>query len=158
MSPLQDALGWILTLLVLSLPGLFAAVLWTPFLLVRRLRALLVALPPRGSLLTTYVGLALTASLPYIVGLAMIVTALPAEGAAWSNAIFTLTLLVGAVYTLLAPTVAVVGLPRTGVEWDPSDSPLATWFLLALGGLWYAFTFAVPMVALAVVFAWPGGY
>ncbi|MFO7927487.1 MAG: hypothetical protein ACQET5_06785 [Halobacteriota archaeon] len=158
MSPLQDVFGWVLTLLVLSLPGLLAAVLWTPLLLSCRVRTLVVALPPRGSLLPTYVGIALTASVPYVLGLAVIVTVLPSEGAAWSNAIFTLVLAVGVVYTLFVPTAAVVGLPRLDVAWDPSDSPVASWLLLAVGGFWYAFTFAVPLFALAVLFAWPGGY
>lgn len=158
MSLLQTVLGWLFAALVLATPGAIAAICWTPFLASRRVRALFVALPPRGSLLSTYVVVALLASLPYVLGVGAIIALLPSEGAAWSNAILTLIQYVGVAYVLLAPTAAVVGLPRIGVSWDPSGRRVTAWLLLALGGLWYALTFAVPLFALAMIFAWPGGY
>lgn len=158
MSLLQNVFGWLFVALVLITPGAIAAIFWTPFLASRRVRALFVALPPRGSLLSTYLVVTLLASLPYVLGLAVIIVVLPSDGADWSNAILTLIQYVGVAYVFLAPTAAVVGLPRLGVTWDPSGSRVTSWLLLALGGLWYALTFAVPLFALAMIFVWPGGY
>jgi hypothetical protein len=158
MSLLQDIFGWLFTLLLLTIPGVIAAVLWAPFLVSRRVRSLFVALPPRGSLGPTYVGVLLLASLPYVLGSVAVIAIVPSEGAALSNAILTLVQYLGVAYVFLVPTVAVLGLPRLGVAWDPPGSHIASWFLLAFGGLWYTLTFAVPMSLLAVLLASPGGY
>jgi hypothetical protein len=155
---LQDIFGWLLALLLLAVPGVIAAILWAPFLVSRRVRSLFVTLPPRGSLISTYVGVILLASLPYVLGLLAVIAIVPSEEAALSNAILTLVQYLGVAYVFLVPTAAVFGLPRIGITWDPSGSRVTSWLLLALGGFWYSLTFAVPMFLLAVLLVLPGGY
>ena len=158
MSFLQGIVGWLSLAAALLAPGAIAGAVWTPFLASRRIRSLFVALPPRGSLAPTYVAAAVLASLPYVLGLGAIIATVPSSGAQWSNAIFTLVIFAGVAYTVLVPTVAVVVLPRLGVRWDGAERRVTSWLLLALGGFWYALTFAVPLIFLAFVFALPGGY
>lgn len=154
----REALGWLMLALVLLLPGMIATLLWAPFLLAGRIRALFEALPPRGSLVPSYVAIGLGASLPYVLGVLGIMLALPSEGAAWSNAILTLIQWVSVVYLLILPGVAILGLPAVGIDWDPTGYGATSWALLAVGTLWYALLFAIPLFVLAVLFAWPGGY
>lgn len=158
MSLLQDIFGWLFVLFLFILPSVIAAILWAPFLVSRRVRSLFVALPPRGSLVSTYVVVIVLASLPYVLGLIAVIAIVPSEGAALSNAILTLVQYLGVAYVFFVPTVVVLGLPRIGIAWDPPGSPITSWLLFAFGGLWYTLTFAVPMFLLAVLLAWPGGY
>ncbi|GAB7009173.1 hypothetical protein [Halorubrum trueperi] len=152
------AVGWLLTLLLFASPGLVAAVLWSPFLLASRFRALFVTLPPAGRLVPSYVAVALALSVPYVAGLLLTVGLVDSAGPGWSNGLIETALAGGVLVTLVAPAVAVLGLPRAGVDWDPTGYGASTWALLVAAGLWYATMAAVPLFALAVVFALPGGY
>ncbi|EMA59238.1 hypothetical protein [Halorubrum lipolyticum] len=157
-SAAGEATGWLVTVALFALPGVVAAALWAPFLIAARFRALFVALPPAGRLLTSYVGVALALSVPYLAGVLLTVGLVDSAGAAWSNALVETALVGGALTTVVAPAVAVLALPRLGVDWDPTGYGASTWALLVAAGLWYAVVAAVPLFALAVVFGLPGGY
>ena len=152
------AVGWLWTLGLALFPGVAAAGLCAPFLAAERLRALFRALPPRGRLLPSYLGVSVGLSVPYLAGVVLTVARAAEAGPAWSSG-FLLTALLGAVLVaFVAPVVAVVGLPRLGLDWDPTGYGPSTWLLLGGAGLWYAAVAAVPLVALAVGMALPGGY
>ncbi|WP_241964452.1 hypothetical protein [Halorubrum sp. 48-1-W] len=157
-SLVGSAVGWLWTLVLFAVPGLVAAVLWTPFLAVARFRALIRALPPRGRVGPSYVGVALALSVPYLAGVLLTVALVDSAGPGWSNGFFTTALVASGVVALGGPVVAAVGLPRLGVDWDPTGYGVSTWALLVAAGLWYAVVATVPLLALAVVLALPGGY
>jgi hypothetical protein len=154
----DTAVGWLWTLALLALPGAVAAVLWAPFLISARLRALFVALPPASRLLPSYVGVALALSIPYLVGVLLTVGLVDSAGPGWSEGFLDTALFGGVLVGLVAPALAAAGLPRLGVDWDPTGYGATTWLLLVAAGLWYAIVAAVPLVALAVGMALPGGY
>ena len=157
-APLDSLIGWLWTLGLFLFPGLAAAGLCAPVLAASRLRALFRALPPAGRVLPSYLGVSVILSVPYVLGVALTVALAAEAGPAWSEG-FRLTALLGAVLVVLvAPVVAVAGLPRVGVDWDPTGYGYSTWLLLVAAGLWYAVVAAVPLVALAVGMALPGGY
>ena len=153
-----SAVGWLWTLVLFALPGAVAAVCWTPFLLSARFRALIEALPPRGRLAPSYVGVALGLSVPYLVGVVLTVWLVDSAGPGWSEGFLNTALFGGVLVGFVAPTVAAAGLPRLGVDWDPTGYGVSTWAVLVAAGLWYAVVAAVPLVALAVGMALPGGY
>ncbi|TKX84947.1 hypothetical protein EXE43_16175 [Halorubrum sp. SS5] len=150
--------GWLWTVALFLFPGIVAAGLCAPFLAAERLRALFRALPPTGGLLPSYLGVSVGLSVPYLVGVAVTVTRAAEAGPAWSSG-FLLTALIGTVLVgIVAPAVAALGLPRLGADWDPTGYGVSTYLLLGGAGLWYAAVAAVPLVALAVGMALPGGY
>ncbi|KOX98220.1 MULTISPECIES: hypothetical protein [Halorubrum] len=150
--------GWLWTVALFLFPGIVAAGLCAPFLAAERLRALFRALPPTGRLLPSYLGVSVGLSVPYLAGVVLTVARAAEAGPAWSSG-FLLTALLGAVAVgLVAPAVAVFGLPRLGLNWDPTGYGVSTYLLLGGAGLWYAAVAAVPLVALAVGMALPGGY
>ena len=152
------AVGWLWTVALVLFPGIVAAGLCAPFLATTRLRALFDALPPSGRVLPSYLGVSVGLSVPYIAGVVFTVARAAEAGPAWSSG-FLLTALFGAVLVgFVAPAVAALGLPRLGVDWDPTGYGYSTWLLLVGAGLWYALVAAVPLVALAVGMALPGGY
>lgn len=157
-AAVDTAIGWLWTLALFALPGLVAAVCWTPFLLSARLRALFVALPPAGRLIPSYVGVALALSVPYLVGVVLTVRLVDSAGPGWSEGFLDTALFGGILVGLVAPAVAGAGLPRLGVDWDPAGYGASTWLLLVAAGVWYAVVAAVPLAALAVGMALPGGY
>ena len=154
----DTAVGWLWTVGLVLFPGLVAAGLCAPFLAAERLRALFRALPPKGRVLPSFLGVSVGLSIPYLVGVVLTVARAAEAGPAWSSG-FLLTALLGAVLVaFVAPAVAVVGLPRLGLDWDSTGYGISTWLLLGGAGLWYALVAAVPLVALAVGMALPGGY
>lgn len=153
-----SAVGWLWTLALLVLPGLVAAGLCAPFLAASRLRALFEALPPAGRVLPSYLAVAIGLSVPYVAGVGLTVARAGEAGPAWSSGFLSTALLGGVLVGLVAPATAVAGLPRFGVDWDPTGYGPSTWLLLGAAGLWYAVVAAVPLAALAVGMALPGGY
>lgn len=154
----ETAIGWLWTLALFALPGAVAAVCWAPFLLSARFRALFVALPPAGRLVPSYVGVSLALSVPYLVGVVLTVWLVDSAGPGWSEGFLDTALFGGVAVGLVAPAVAAAGLPRLGVDWDPTGYGASTWAVLVAAGLWYAVVAAVPLVALAIGMALPGGY
>jgi len=154
----DTAVGWLWTLALFALPGAIAAVCWTPFLLSARFRALFVALPPAGRPVLSYVGVALALSVPYLVGVVLTVWLVDSAGPGWSEGFLDTAVFGGVLVGFVAPAVAAAGLPRLGVDWDPTGYGASTWALLVAAGLWYAVVAAVPLVALAIGMALPGGY
>jgi hypothetical protein len=152
------AVGGLWTVALLVLPGLVAGVLCAPFLAAERLRALFRALPPTGRLLPSYLAASVGLSVPYLTGVVLTVARAAEAGPAWSSGFLLTALIGGALVALVAPAVAILGLPRLGIDWDPTGYGPSTWILLVGAGLWYALVAAVPLVALAVGMALPGGY
>ena len=157
-SVVGEATGWLFTLALFLLPGLVAAGLCAPFLAAERLRALFRALPPTGRLLTSYVGVCLALSVPYLAGVALTVALADSAGPAWGEGFLDTALFGGVIVGFVAPATAAAGLPRLGVDWDPTGYGPSTWVLLVAAGLWYAVVAAVPLVALAIGMSLPGGY
>ncbi len=162
MIPLQSigtrAVGWVAVVVALLVPGVVATVLWAPFLAVNRIRSLFATLPPTGKLSPTYVAVAIGASVPYVAGFLAVLAVVDPAGVAWSNAFLTVTLFVSVLYVVGLPVVCILGLPRIGFDWDPTGYGWSTWALLVVGSAWYATLFAVPLVAVSLVLALPGGY
>lgn len=166
MVPLQSLSAQIAGLLglvaALLVPGAIATVCWTPFLLAGRLRSLFESLPPTESLVPSYVLAGLGGSLPFVAGLlAVFATGAsndPQAGAQLSNSLIDVAVVGTVGYAAGLPVAATLGLPRAGIDWDPTGYGVSTWLLLAAGGLWYALVFAVPLLLLGIVFALPGGY
>ncbi|ELZ45938.1 hypothetical protein C463_05890 [Halorubrum californiense DSM 19288] len=154
----DSLVGLLWTVGLLIFPGLVAAGLCAPFLASTRLRALFSALPPAGRVLPSYLAVAVGLSVPYLVGVVLTVARAAEAGPAWSSGFLLTALLGGVLVGLVGPAVAALGLPRVGVDWDPTGYGVGTWLLLGGAGLWYAFVAAVPLVALAVGMALPGGY
>jgi len=155
---LDSVVGWLWTLALFLFPGLVAAGLCAPFFAAERLRALFRALPPAGRLLTSYVGVSVGLSVPYLAGLLLTVGLVDSAGPGWSEGFLDTALFGGVLVGFVAPALAALGLPRLGVDWDPTGYGPGTWGLLLAAGLWYALVAAVPLVALAIGMALPGGY
>jgi hypothetical protein len=145
-------------LLILLLgPGLFVTVLWSPILLVGRFRSLFRRVPPTGSVGISYVVVAVGLSMPFLLGTAAVFATTSVEGAELSNALLTMAFLLTIVYVIAVPTLAGVGLPRLGVDWDPTGYGLGTWLLLVVATLWYVAMFVLPLALFALVLALPTG-
>lgn len=157
-SFVDQAIGWLSFAAFLLVPGAVATVLWLPFLAAKRIRALFADLPPSGRLVPTYVLVGIGASLPYVVGFLAVIAFVDSSGVAWSNATIELTLILSLLYAAGLPAFCVLGLPRIGFDWDPTGYGWSTWALLVAGGVWYAALFAVPLLAVSLVMALPGGY
>ena len=115
-------------------------------------------MPPAGRLVPSYVGVALALSVSYLAGLLLTVGLVDSAGPGWSEGFLDTALFGGVAVGLVAPALAVLGLPRLGVDWDPTGYGPGTWALLVAAGVWYAVVAAVPLVALAIGVALPGGY
>jgi len=153
----DSVVGWLWTLALFLFPGLVAAGLCAPFLAAERLRELF-ARSPNGRLLTSYVGVSIARSVPYLTGVVLTVTLAGEAGPAWSEGFLVTALFGGIGVGLVAPAVAVIGLPRLGTDWDPTgygpgrgEPPRRRTGVRARRR-------AVPLVALAIGMALPGGY
>lgn len=160
MVPLQAAgeraLSGGAILLALLAPGVAAAVLWSPFLAARRLRALFRALPPLRSLAPNYLLLAVGGSLPYVLGtVAAVARNREGGGAAMSKGVLQVLVSVSLVYLVGVPLLAGWLLPEAGLDWDSAGYDAVTWALLILGTAWYVVLFAAPLFFLVFVFALP---
>ena len=143
------------TLTLVVSPGLVGAVLWSPILLVGRLRSLFSRLPPRGSTAGSYLLVAVGLSLPFVIGTGVVLATRSTEGAAFSNTLLGMVFGLAIAYVIALPLIAGVGLPRLGLDWDPTDYGVGTWLLLVGAALWYATVFVVPLALFAIVLALP---
>lgn len=159
MVPLSVRIGELASLALLLaaafLPGLVAALCWSPFLLSDRLRALFRRLPPGGRAGSTYLLLAVGGGLPYVVVGVWALSRGAAGDAAAANALLDVLVTVSLAYVLLAPVLAGVVLPGLGCDWDPTDYGAGTWALLVAGSCWYAVLLSAPLFLVAVVVAFP---
>lgn len=152
----QEIGGWGFTLALLFGPGLVAALLWSPFLLSDRVRALYRSLPPARSTGLSYLIVTVGLSVPFLAGTTWAITSTAeASGGAMANALLTVLFTVSATYVIGIPVATIEGLPRVGIDWDPTGYEAATWLLLIAGAAWYAALFAVPLFLIALVLALP---
>jgi len=145
------------TLALVFGPGIVAAVLWSPILLSSRIRSLFDRLPPARSTIVSYLVVGIGLSIPFIVGTGVVFLTTSTEGAAFSNALLNMVFVLTLAYVVVLPVTAVVGLPRTCLDWDPTNYGLGTWLLLVGMVLWYAAVFAIPLAFFAFILALPTG-
>ena len=145
------------TLALVFGPGVVGAALWSPILLSSRFRSLFGRLPPAGSLIGSYLLVAVGLSIPFVIGTGIVVTTTSADGAALSNALLDLVFGLAIAYVVVLPLVVGAGLPRIGLDWDPTDYGPGTWLLLVGAALWYVAVFAAPLTFFALVLALPTG-
>lgn len=149
-----STLVWIA--LTAALPGLVQAVLCLPILFSARTRALFRSLPPTGSLIGSYVGTMFALSVPFTVG---VVAAFGLD--VWHAPIYDVltqvTSFVSLSYILVLPVAATFGLPRYGVDWDPTGYGVRTWVVMLLSTLWYVALFVVPITLISALLALPTG-
>ena len=138
-------------------PGLVAAVLWSPILLSSRIRSLFNRLPPARSTIASYLLVAIALSIPFGIGTGIIFTTTSTQGAALSNALLDMAFVLTIAYVGVLPLTSVIGLPRVGIDWDPTNYGLGTWLLLVGAALWYSAVFVVPLAFFAFVLALPTG-
>jgi len=136
----------------------YPVLLWAPLLLAKRLRALFKTLPPTNAWLPTYLLTMGVAAVPFLAALIGVAAETGIEdGAVFANTLLQALAVIGVGYVSGAPVVGVVGLPRAGIDWDPTGYGVGTWLLLAAGGLWYALLFVVPLGILSLFVALPTG-
>ena len=145
------------TLALVFGPGLVAAVLWSPILLSSRVRSLFDRLPPARSTIASYLLVAIGLSIPFVIGTGIVFTTTSTEGAALSNALLNMAFVLTIAYMGVLPLTSVVGLPRIGLDWDPTNYGLSTWLLLVCVVLWYAAVFVIPLAFFAFILALPTG-
>jgi len=145
------------TLALVFGPGIVAAVLWSPILLSSRIRSLFDRLPPARSTIASYLLVAIALSIPFVIGTGIVFTTTSTEGAALSNALLNMTFLLTLAYVGVLPPTSIVGLPRFGLDWDPTNYGLGTWVLLVVAVLWYAAVFVIPLAFFAFILALPTG-
>lgn len=153
----EQATGWLIGAASLLIPGVVAAICWIPFLASKRIRSLFRELPPFDSLVLTYVVVAIAASLPYILGISAVIASLEADDI-WGPPLLGATLLLTICYIVGIPLIGAFGLPRVGIDWDPTGYGRSTWLLLTACAIWYAAIFAVPFTILGLIFSLPGGW
>ena len=154
--PAQEIGGWGVTLGLVVGPGLVAALLWSPFLLSSRLRALFRSLPPTRSAAVSYLGVTIGLSVPYLAGTVWAMMATKGQtGGAMANALLNVMIPVSSGYVIGLPAIAVRGLPGIGIDWDQNGYDGTTWLLLIGGSTWYSALFAVPLFLIAVILALP---
>lgn len=137
-------------------PGLAAALLWSPFLLSARLRALFRCIPPGSGPTGSYLLLAAGGGLPYVAGGLWALSRGDAGEVAAANALLDVLVGVSIGYVLLAPVLAGIVLPALGYDWDETGYGVGTWALLVAGSGWYAALLSAPLFLVAVVAAFPG--
>lgn len=145
------------TLALVFGPGIVAAVLWSPILLSSRIRSLFDRVPPARSTIASYLLVAIGLSIPFVICTGIVFTTTSTEGAALSNALLNMTFVLTIAYVGVLPLTSVVGLPRVGLDWDPTNYGLGTWLLLVIVVLWYAAVFVIPLAFFAFILALPTG-
>lgn len=145
------------TLALVFGPGIIGATLWSPILLIGRFRSLFDRLPPARWTIASYLVVAVGLSLPFVIGTGVVFATTSTEGAALSNALLNVASGLTVVYVIALPIVASIGLPRYGLDWDPTEYGIGTGLLLVAATLWYAAVFVVPLVIFAIVLAVPTG-
>lgn len=144
------------TILLIILPGVLSTLLWSPILLSHRMRELFRRLPPTGSTVVSYIGVAIGLSLPYVIGVGLAVAG-STESVDIANALLNVAFGVAILYLIGLPVGAVVGLPKAGVDWDQTGYGLSTWAVVLVATLWYVGIFLVPLLLFGFLLALPTG-
>lgn len=147
---------WGSVLFLAMLPGVFAAVLWSPVLLSGRLRSLFRRIPPTNSTVVGYTIVAVGLSIPFVIGVGMGVTG-SVQSVDVANALLNVVFGIGILYLLGLPVSAVVGLPRANIDWDKTGYGFGTWAVVVIATLWYVILFFVPVALFAFLLALPTG-
>jgi len=138
------------------LPGFVEAVLCLPLLLSVRGRELFRSLPPTGSVASSYLLTMVVLSGPFIAG---VVAAFGLD--VWQRPIYDVLIQIVSVvslsYVVVLPVTAIIGLPRYGIDWDPTGYGIGTWVVMILSTLWYVIWFIIPIVFIAGLLALPTG-
>lgn len=142
--------------LTMALPGIAETVFCLPILLSTRTRALFCSLPPAGSVAVSYLSVMLALSAPFIVGVAAVFGLDVWRGPTY-NVLIRVASFVSVSYFVALPVIAIVGLPRYGLDWDPTGYGVGTWAILLLSTLWYVVLLFVPIVLLSALLALPTG-
>lgn len=108
-------------------------------------------------MVTGYVVVAVGLSLPFLLGTTVVFTTTSTEGAALSNALLDTALQLAIAYVVALPLTAGLGLPRIGVDWDPTGYSFSTWLFLVVAAVWYAAVFVLPLALFAFILAIPTG-
>jgi len=147
---------WGSVLFLAMLPGVFAAVLWSPVLLSGRLRSLFRRIPPTNSTVVGYTIVAVGLSIPFVIGVGMGVTG-SVQSVDVASALLNVVFGIGILYLIGLPVSAVVGLPRANIDWDKTGYGLGTWAVVVIATLWYVILFFVPVALFAFLLALPTG-
>lgn len=152
----EEVAGWLVLFALAFGPGSVAVVLWSPVLLSDRITSLFRALPPRRSLVASYLAVLVGGSIPYVVGVvAALVWTADTTGAVTANAILTVVVPLSFAYVVGFPLLAGLVCPRIGLDWDSTGYGPGTWAILVSGSVWYTALFAVPLFLVALVMALP---
>jgi hypothetical protein len=95
-------------------------------------------------------------SIPFVVA---VVAAFGFDG--WQRPIYDVLTqvasLVSLSYIVVLPIAATVGLPRYGIDWDPTGYGIGTWVVMLLSTLWYVIWFILPIMLISALLALPTG-
>jgi len=121
----DSVVGWLWTLALFLFPGLVAAGLCARFSPPSASGNCSARSPERAA--PDLVRRRLALSVPYLTGVVLTVTLAGEAGPAWSEGFLVTALFGGIGVGLVAPAVAVIGLPRLGTDWDPTGYGPGTW-------------------------------
>ncbi|MFB6176644.1 MAG: hypothetical protein ABEI99_05795, partial [Halobaculum sp.] len=116
-------------------------------------------LPPTDSLVPSILLVGVGGSLPYTLGVGLLLTEFGAaaapDGATLAEGLIGLIAVLSLSYLVVVPVVAVLVLPEIGYDWDPAEYSLGTWALLVGVTAWYDAVLAVPLAFAAFFLALP---
>jgi len=147
---------WGSVIFLAMLPGVFAAVVWSPILVSRRLRILFGCLSPTNSTAVGYLIVAVGLSIPFVIGVG-VGTAGSTQSVDVANALLNVAVGITVFYLIGLPVSAVIGLPKAGIDWDPTGYGLGTWAVVVVATLLYVALFTVPIIFFAFLLALPTG-
>lgn len=107
-------------------------------------------------MILSYLGTIFSLSVPFIVG---VVAAFGLD--VWQRPVYDVLTqvasLVSLSYIIVLPVAATFGLPRYGIDWDPTGYGVKTWVVMLLSTLWYVIWFTLPIMLIAALLALPTG-
>jgi hypothetical protein len=142
--------------LIAVLPGLVETVVCLPVLLSTRVQALFRSLPPTESMSFSYVGVIFSLSVPFILG---VIAAFRFDTLRTPvyDVLTQVASLVSLGYIAVLPVAATFGLPRYGIDWDPTGYGIKTWGVMLLSTLWYVTWLILPLLLISALLALPTG-
>lgn len=93
---------------------------------------------------------------PYLLGLVWVLAGTAgSSGAATANGLLDVVLPVSLAYAVGLPVGTTLGLPRVGIDWDPTGYGPTTWALLVTGAAWWSVLLGGPVFLHSLVLALP---